>query len=173
LRRSTPLHDIGKVAIGDAILRKPSKLTTGEFDEMKKHVTIGGDLLDEAIGSSEFGGFMKMAAVIARYHHERYDGSGYAEGLAGQDIPLPARIVAVADVFDALTSERPYKPAYTILKAKRMIMDESGKHFDPVIVDVFIRCFDEIATVHRRQSATSPGIPVNQIEITSSATVMS
>jgi HD-GYP domain-containing protein (c-di-GMP phosphodiesterase class II) len=116
---------------------------------------------------------MKMAAVIARYHHERYDGSGYAEGLAGQDIPLPARIVAVADVFDALTSERPYKAAFSILKAKRMIMDESGKHFDPVIVEAFVQCFDEIAAVHRRQLATSPGIPGKHPEITSSATAVS
>lgn len=173
LRRSTPLHDIGKVAISDAILRKPSVLTAEEFNEMKKHVTIGGDLLDEAIGSSEFGGFMKMAAVIARYHHERYDGTGYAEGLSGNDIPLPARIVAVADVFDALTSERPYKPAYTILKAKRMVMNESGKHFDPVVVEAFVQSFDEIVAVHRRHSATRTEISDITAEIHSPATAMS
>ena len=159
LRRSTPLHDIGKVAITDTILRKPAKLTDEEFEIMKTHVTIGGDLLDEAIGSSEYGGFMKMAAIIARYHHERFDGSGYAEGLSGTDIPLPARIVALADVFDALTSERPYKPAYPAFVAKQMILEESGCHFDPVIVESFERCFEDFEIVSRQGRSSDTGQP--------------
>ncbi|MCA9214190.1 MAG: response regulator [Planctomycetales bacterium] len=150
LRRSTPLHDIGKVAISDSILRKPTKLSREEFETMQTHVTIGGDLLDEAIGSSEYGGFMKMAAEIARYHHERFDGTGYAEGLAGTEIPLSARIVALADVYDALTTERPYKPAYPVHRARELILAQRGKHFDPVIIEAFERCLPKFVDVSKR-----------------------
>jgi len=142
LYRSSPLHDVGKVAIKDAILLKPGPLTPDEFEEMKRHSTLGADILDEAIGQSPYGGFLEMAAVIARYHHERFDGTGYPEGLSGTDIPLAARIVAVADVFDALISVRPYKPAYPPPDAVMMIEIESGRHFDPVIVDAFLACVD-------------------------------
>ena len=159
LRRSTPLHDIGKVAITDTILRKPAKLSAAEFEVMKTHVTIGGDLLDEAIGSSQYGGFMKMAAIIARFHHERFDGTGYARGLSGTDIPLSARIVALADVFDALTSERPYKPAYPPFVARQMILDETGRHFDPAIVESFDRCFEEFVAVSSQLRSTDGGSP--------------
>ena len=138
LYRSSPLHDVGKVAIKDAILLKPGPLTPDEFEQMKRHTTLGADILDEAIAQSEYGGFLEMAAVIARYHHERFDGTGYPEGLSGTDIPLAARIVAVADVFDALISVRPYKPAYPRLDAVMMIEIESGRHFDPLIVDAFL-----------------------------------
>ena len=168
LRRSTPLHDIGKVAITDAILRKPAKLSREEFEVMKTHVSIGGDLLDEAIGSSEYGGFMKMAAVIARYHHERFDGSGYCEGLRGTDIPLPARIVALADVFDALTSERPYKSAFPSTVARQMILDESGTHFDPVITDAFKRCFDQFESIARRRKSENDATNFDEFGVTTS-----
>jgi len=142
LYRSSPLHDVGKVAIKDEILLKPGPLTPDEFEQMKRHATIGADILDEAVHQSEYGGFLEMAAVIARYHHERFDGTGYPEGLSGTDIPLPARIVAVADVFDALISARPYKPAYPPMDAVMMIEIESGRHFDPVIVDAFRACVE-------------------------------
>ena len=135
--RSSPLHDIGKVGIPDAILLKPGRLTSEEFEVMKRHAEIGGDALDQAIRQSTSGGFLNMAAMIARHHHERFDGTGYPDGLAGVDIPMPARIVALADVFDALTSPRVYKPAYDAEVARSMIEEQEGKHFDPAVVEAF------------------------------------
>lgn len=150
LYRSSPLHDIGKLGIPDAILRKPGKLTPEEFEEMKRHTTIGANLLDEAVFSSTCGGFLGMASVIARFHHERFDGQGYPAGLCGHEIPLAARIVAVADVYDALTSQRPYKQPYSPEKSRAMIVSESGKQFDPVVVDAFTGCFDVIVAIQER-----------------------
>ena len=150
LYRSSPLHDVGKVATSDAILLKPGRLTPDEFEKIKEHTTTGARILDEAVWQEHGGEFLAMAATIARYHHERFDGTGYPEGLGGTAIPLAARIVAVADVFDALTSSRPYKPAYSLLDSKEMIEIESGRHFDPVIVEAFEACFDELAEVHER-----------------------
>jgi putative two-component system response regulator len=147
LYRSSPLHDIGKVGISDTILLKPGLLTRDEFEAIKQHTVIGANILDEAVYQSRFGGFLAMAAVIARFHHERFDGTGYPAGLGGEDIPLPARIVAVADVFDALTSSRPYKPAYGTETAREIIEDESGKHFDPVIVKAFQVCYPDFVRV--------------------------
>jgi len=135
--RSSPLHDIGKVGIPDAILLKPGRLTKEEFDIMKTHTTIGADALQYAVKQSDCGSFLDMAINIARYHHERYLGNGYPEGLAGDEIPLSARIVAVADVYDALTSDRVYKSAFDPAVAKRMIEEEKGQHFDPAIVEAF------------------------------------
>lgn len=140
--RSSILHDIGKVGIPDHVLLKPGKLTEEEFEIMKTHAAIGADALDDAANRSEYCDFLNIAAEIARYHHERFDGSGYPEKLAGQNIPLSARIVAVADVFDALTSERVYKKAMCPFKARAIIESERGKHFDPVVVDAFIECWD-------------------------------
>jgi response regulator RpfG family c-di-GMP phosphodiesterase len=142
--RFSPLHDIGKVGIPDAILLKPGRLTAEEFDIMKTHSDIGADALQEALEHSDSGGFLAMATVIARHHHERFDGRGYPAGLAGPDIPLPARIVALADVYDAITSARVYKPALEPKTAKRMIEEESGTHFDPAIVDAFLQREDEL-----------------------------
>lgn len=147
LWRSTPLHDIGKVGIPDAILRKPGKLTPAEFDVMKRHTTIGAEALDKAMHHSGFGGFLAMAVDIARYHHERFDGTGYPLGLKGQDIPLPARIVALADVYDALTSVRCYKEAYPPEMARQMILEQEGLHFDPVVVDAFRSRFADFLEV--------------------------
>jgi putative two-component system response regulator len=147
LYRSSPLHDIGKVGIPDAILLKPGLLTSDEFETIKQHTVIGADILDEAVCRSPNGGFLEMAAVVARFHHERFDGTGYPAGLIGRDIPLPARIVAVADVFDALTSSRPYKPAYGTDTAKELIEDESGKHFDPAIIEAFQMCYDDFVKI--------------------------
>jgi putative two-component system response regulator len=143
LYRGSPLHDIGKVAVPDAILRKPGKLTPEEFEQIKLHVSVGGDTLENARSYVGQGTFMDMAADIARYHHERFDGSGYCAGLEGQDIPLAARIVALADVYDALTSPRIYKPAYEPDYAREIILGESGAHFDPAIVEAFAACFEK------------------------------
>jgi len=150
LRQSSPLHDIGKVSISDEILLKRDRLTEDEQAEMKKHTIIGGNILLDAIAHKEQATFLEMAAVIARCHHERYDGKGYPSGLSGRAIPLAARIVALADVYDALTSERPYKVAYSPEVAREMIAVESGGHFDPVVVDAFLRRFDDFVAVQLR-----------------------
>ena len=156
LYRSSPLHDIGKVGISDAILLNPGRFTPDEFEVMKKHTVIGANTLEEAVLNSPSGSFLAMAAVIARFHHERFDGSGYPAGLTGTDIPLPARIVAVADVFDALTSSRPYKDAYDTETARQIIEEESGKHFDPVVVDAFGASFDEFLAVWKEYGERPP-----------------
>ena len=143
LYRSSPLHDIGKVAVPDSILQKPGKLTSEEFGKMKQHVVAGGETLEMARDQVGPGTFMDMAADIARYHHEWFNGTGYCEGLHGQDIPLSARIVALADVYDALTSQRVYKPAYDSDTARKIIAEESGSHFDPVIVGAFLSRFED------------------------------
>ncbi|MBN1910159.1 MAG: response regulator [Pirellulales bacterium] len=147
--RSSPLHDIGKVGIPDAILLKPGKLTTEEFEIMKRHTTIGADALRQAAEQSSSGGFLAMAELIARSHHERFNGSGYPDGLAGSNIPLAARVVALADVYDALTSPRVYKSAFDPDDAKRMIEEERGKHFDPAIIDAFLACEEAFRDVVR------------------------
>ena len=153
--RSSILHDIGKVGIPDDVLLKPGRLTPAEFEVMKTHAVIGADSLDDAANQSQYGDFLKTAAEIARYHHERFDGTGYPEQLVGQDIPLSARIVAVADVFDALTSERVYKNAMCPFEAKELIESERGKHFDPVIVDAFLYCWDQFLESALFNQATS------------------
>ncbi|MGD9645815.1 MAG: HD domain-containing phosphohydrolase [Pirellulales bacterium] len=135
--RSSPLHDIGKVGIPDAILLKPDRLSEREFAILKRHTVIGAGALERAATHSGCGGFLRMATDIARYHHERFDGTGYPAGLKGLEIPLAARIVALADVYDALTSVRVYKSAYDPDVAQLMIEQQSGKHFDPAVVDAF------------------------------------
>lgn len=147
LYRATPLHDIGKVGVPDAILQKPGKLTPEEFERMKTHVSIGAITLERAAARAGGGAFLTMASQIARYHHERFDGSGYLAGLAGMDIPLCARLTALADVYDALTSQRVYKPAMPHQEAHDLIVAESGKHFDPVIVAAFERCFADFQRI--------------------------
>ncbi len=142
LLEAAPMHDIGKVGIADAILLKPGRLTPEEFSLMKQHAVIGYELLDASSAP-----LLKVAAEIAYTHHEKYDGSGYPRGLVGEDIPLFGRIVAVADVFDALTSERPYKKAWSIEDASQLLRDGIGKHFDPACVEAFFSEFDEILTI--------------------------
>ncbi len=153
LYRASPLHDIGKVGISDAILLKPDRLSPEEFEKMKQHTIIGANILEQAMFRSASGSFLAMAASVARFHHERFDGSGYPAGLIGREIPLPARIVALADVFDALTSERPYKSPYNAERAKELIVPETGKHFDPVIVEAFLACYDDFLKVRQDQAA--------------------
>lgn len=140
--RSSILHDIGKVGIPDSILLKPGPLTTEEFEVMKTHAAIGADAIDEAASCSQYCDFLLIAAEIARFHHEKFDGTGYPDQLRELEIPLSARIVAVADVFDALTSERIYKSAMCPFEAKALIESERGKHFDPAIVDAFVDCWE-------------------------------
>lgn len=144
---SSPLHDIGKVGIPDAILLKPGQLSTGEFRIMQRHTLIGAESLKEAAGHTKSGGFLDMAVEIARSHHERFNGSGYPDGLQGVDIPLAARIVALADVYDALTSVRVYKSAFDSEVATSMIENESGQHFDAVVVGAFRRRHDDFLQV--------------------------
>lgn len=141
LYKSAPLHDIGKVGVPDAILRKPAPLSTEEFREMKRHTIYGRDAIARAEEFLEFGtqaSFLRMAREIASGHHERWDGTGYPQGSSGADIPLPARIMAVADVYDALISKRVYKPAFSHQRALDIIEQGRGTHFDPDIVDVFL-----------------------------------
>jgi cyclic di-GMP phosphodiesterase len=155
LYRSSPLHDIGKVGVSDEILLKPGPLTHEEFKLIKRHTVIGANILDDAATQLSAGGFLAMGATIARCHHERWDGTGYLAGLVGEEIPLAARIVSVADVYDALTSERPYKTAWEPEAAKEAIEAESGSQFDPAVVDAFRRRFDNFLDVQRQHADRS------------------
>ncbi len=151
---TSPLHDIGKVGIPDAVLLKPGRLSDREFDIMKTHTTIGADTLDAALRRFPKTKFLRMARDIALTHHEHFDGSGYPGGLAGQAIPLCGRIVALADVYDALTSKRVYKEAFAHDVARNIIEKETGSHFDPAIVAAFLAAEHAFLGVRERfQSA--------------------
>ena len=139
IRQMAPLHDIGKIKISDLILNKPGKLTEEEFELMKTHTTEGRNILMGTSSFSKSDVYLKEAIEMAAYHHERWDGKGYPEGLKGDDIPLSARIMAVADVFDALVSKRSYKEPFSFEKATAIIREESGTHFDPVVANAFLR----------------------------------
>jgi putative two-component system response regulator len=147
---TSPLHDIGKVGIPDRILLKPGRLTRQEFSIMTEHAQIGGDTLQAVADAYPEAGFLQMAYEIAISHHERWDGSGYPKGLSGEDIPLCGRIVSVADVYDALTSHRIYKPKYSHEKAVSIITEGSGSHFDPALVRAFLKLEQQFMTVNRR-----------------------
>jgi len=149
LHRSCLLHDIGKVGIPDSILLKPGRLNAEEMSVMKQHTVIGWGVLNQAAAQSSQGAFLMAAAEIARSHHERWDGAGYPDGLSGEMIPLSARIVAVADVYDALTTERSYKSAWSTEAAYKEIVRQSGLQFDPVVVRAFKQCFGEIRKLQR------------------------
>lgn len=142
LMAASPMHDIGKIGISDAILRKPGKLTADEFEEMKKHAEIGAEI----IGDNE-SDLLKMAKIVAISHHEKWNGTGYPYGLKGEAIPRIGRIVAIADVFDALTCERPYKRAWSVEEAVTLLQKESGEHFDPQLVPLFLEHMDEITEI--------------------------
>ena len=133
---AAPLHDIGKIAVSDRILQKPGRLTPEEFEEMKKHASKGGEMVQNILGNMDDAPFLQTASEIATSHHERWDGGGYPSGLKGDAIPLPARMMAVADVFDALVSERCYKKAMPPDQAFRILEEERGRQFDPSIVDL-------------------------------------
>jgi putative two-component system response regulator len=131
------LHDIGKIGVTDMILNKPGKLTDEEFAQMKNHASNGAQIINRVITRTGDDEFLHNARLFAEYHHESWDGSGYPHGMKGLDIPIQGRIMAIADVYDALISERPYKPAFTHEKAVDIIMKDSGKRFDPDIANVF------------------------------------
>ncbi|MGI4717802.1 MAG: response regulator [Janthinobacterium lividum] len=145
LLHAAPMHDVGKIGIPDRILQKPGPLEPEEWKVMQSHVTIGAEI----IGEHE-GGMLELARQIALTHHEKYDGSGYPHGLRGEEIPLAGRIVAIADVFDALTSKRPYKRAWTEEEALTFLREQKGRHFDPALVDLFLEQMDAVRLVQQR-----------------------
>lgn len=147
---SAPLHDIGKIQVSDAILNKPGKLTDSEFEAMKSHTTAGAEVIDHAmkmVSSEGNSGYLEEAKNLAHFHHEKWNGKGYPCGLSGEEIPLSARIMAVADVFDALVSKRSYKDGFPFEKAMAIIEEGSGSHFDPNIVAAFLHASDEVRRV--------------------------
>ena len=144
---SSPMHDVGKLGIPDGILLKPGKLDAAEWEVMKTHATIGGRIL---AGSSS--ALLQIGEVIALTHHEKWDGSGYPNGLSGEGIPIEGRITAIADVFDALTSQRPYKDAFPVEKSLSIVEEGRGSHFDPVIHDAFTNQLDAILSKRKEYS---------------------
>ncbi|MCR6668235.1 MAG: two-component system response regulator [Methyloversatilis sp.] len=160
--KAAPLHDIGKVAIPDHILHKPGKHTPDEWEIMKTHARQGSDAIWRAICDQEERealDFLYIAMDIAHYHHEKWDGSGYPEGLAGEAIPLPARLMALADVFDALISKRAYKPAFPLDRATAIITEGRGRHFDPDVVDAYLAHLDEFAAISARYADLAEQTP--------------
>lgn len=145
--KAAPLHDIGKITVSDTILCKPGKLTKDEFEIMKTHAAVGGKLITETLGDIESSLMLSTAVDMATYHHERWDGKGYPYNLAGEQIPLSARVMAIADVFDALVSKRCYKESFTYEDSFKIIKKESGTHFDPKIVEVFMDMRDDISSI--------------------------
>ncbi|MDR1249625.1 MAG: response regulator [Treponema sp.] len=138
LLQSSQLHDVGKIAISDRILQKPGKLDKDEFEEMKKHASFGVQIIERIEAATSASDFLKYAKIFAGTHHEKWDGSGYPNGLAKEKIPLQGRIMALADVYDALVSERPYKKAFSHAEAVKIIHEGKGSQFDPVLTDIFI-----------------------------------
>ena len=147
--QSSILHDIGKVGIPDAVLLKPAKLNDEEFDVIKRHTTLGGDAINAIEAKIEGKSFLALGKEIAYNHHEKWDGSGYPRGLSRDDIPLSARIIALADVYDALTTRRFYKEAFSHKRSRQMIVELKGTHFDPQVVDVFLALEDEFNRIRR------------------------
>ncbi|MCR5212839.1 MAG: HD domain-containing protein [Eubacterium sp.] len=154
---SAPLHDVGKVNIPDSVLNKPGKLTPEEYEIMKTHTTAGKEIIEKAISTVKGESYLREARNMAGYHHERWDGKGYPEGLHGEVIPLSARIMAVADVFDALASPRVYKPAFPFEKAIAIIQEGSGTQFDPKCVEVFMDSLDEVKEVLKKYQSPDGG----------------
>jgi putative two-component system response regulator len=157
------LHDIGKVGIPDNVLLKPGPLTPDEFEIMKQHVMIGSATLDAAVQAHPKAKYLKMARDIALTHHEKYDGTGYPNRLRGDEIPLCGRIVALSDVYDALTTPRVYKPAYSHEVAKEIILDGRAKHFDPDIVDAFLANEEQFLSIKERLD----GVPAEALSLSS------
>ena len=143
LLQSAQLHDIGKIAIDDKILRKPGKLTPDEYDTIKKHTKIGATIIEGIEKKSSQQDFLVQAKMLAATHHERWDGSGYHSGLSGKEIPLQGRLMAIADVYDALVSDRPYRAAMTHEEAVEIIINGKGTHFDPALIEIFLGVSDD------------------------------
>lgn len=148
---AAPMHDIGKIGIPDGILLKPGKLNPQEFRNMQEHARIGYEILKDSPSQ-----YLQMGAIIAYGHHEKFDGQGYPNGLAGEAIPLPARIVAVADVFDALTSKRPYKRAWSVQDAVEFLQTQQGRHFDPACVQAFLAQLDKVLLIRQQLQDLPP-----------------
>ena len=136
--KAAPMHDLGKIAVPDAILQKPGRFTDEEFEKMKEHAAKGGDIVREILKETDDNEFKVLAENVARYHHERWDGSGYPEKIAGDSIPYEARIMAIADVYDALVSKRVYKERMSFEKADSIIMEGMGVHFDPSLEKYYV-----------------------------------
>ena len=152
IQHASRMHDVGKVAVPESILRKPAALDSQEWTVMREHSAIGSRILENS--ESEL---LQAGQVIALHHHERWDGGGYPNGLAGDDIPLWGRICAVADVFDAVTSERPYKPAFPNEEALQLLRNGRGKHFDPKVIDVFFECLQDILAIQTKYKDKTGG----------------
>ncbi|MGN0959159.1 MAG: HD-GYP domain-containing protein, partial [Coriobacteriales bacterium] len=148
---AAPLHDFGKIAIPDSILNKPGKFTPEEYEAMKQHAEKGAVIVAQILQNSDDAQFKRTAVNIAHYHHERWDGSGYPNGLAGEQIPLEARIMALADVFDALVSKRVYKDMYSFDVAFGIIEGSSGSHFDPALCREFLQCRPQVEALYRAE----------------------
>jgi len=144
---SAQLHDVGKIAVKDSILNKPGKLTPEEFEEVKKHTTFGGEVIDKIMESTSEHTFLTYAKTFAMTHHEKWDGTGYPKGLKGEEIPILGRLMAIADVYDALTSDRPYKRAFAHEEAVKIISEGRGSHFDPLLTDMFLEISDEFESI--------------------------
>ncbi len=147
---TSPLHDIGKIGIPDYILLKPDRLDDREFEFMKNHSRIGFNTLNEALVRYPRAEYLRMSAEIALSHHEKFDGTGYPDGLKGKDIPLSARIAALSDVYDALVNKRVYKNAFTHDMAREIILKDKGTHFDPIVVDTFLSCEDKFIEIFKQ-----------------------
>jgi response regulator RpfG family c-di-GMP phosphodiesterase len=147
IENAAPLHDIGKIAVSDVILNKPGRLTEEEFEKMKKHTTAGAEIIEQVISTVPDSAYLREAKNLAEYHHEKWNGRGYPHGLSGEDIPLSARIMAVADVFDALVSERCYKKAFSFDDAMDIIQKDAGSHFDPKVAEAFLSAELEVRQV--------------------------
>lgn len=150
--KAAPMHDLGKIAVDDAVLRKPGKFTDEEYNEMKKHTAEGARVIHEILLNTEDESFKVVAENVAHYHHERWDGSGYPEGLKGEDIPIEARIMAIADVYDALVSKRVYKEAFDFERADRIIMEGMGTQFDPALEPVYVNARPKLEAYYQNQS---------------------
>lgn len=146
--RAAPMHDLGKIAVDDAVLRKQGRFTDEEYAEMKKHSAEGARIVEQILKDIEKESFVRTAVNVAHYHHEKWDGSGYPAGLSGEDIPIEARIMALADVFDALVSKRCYKDAYSYDKSFSIIESSLGSHFDPELGKIFLTCRPELEALY-------------------------
>ncbi len=147
VKNAAPLHDIGKIHVSDVILNKPGKLTDEEFEIMKSHTTLGSEIISRAIDMVPDSGYLEEAKNLSEYHHEKWNGKGYPHGISGEDIPLSARIMAVADVFDALVSRRSYKKPFPFEKAMSIIREDAGTHFDPLVAEAFLGAEDRVRQV--------------------------
>ena len=148
LNQAAPMHDIGKIAVPDVVLQKPGRLTEEEFEIIKLHTVNGGKIIQETFGHLANEQYTQMAYLVARYHHEKWNGKGYPEGLSGQEIPLCARIMAVADVFDAVSEKRCYREAMPMDKCFAIIEEGSGRDFDPIIAQTFLDIRDKVEIIH-------------------------